>query len=792
MVDVKLERSKPSLAPSHYQDSSSAGAPGPLCIPFWSGPRRGGAPWIRWVCTLLFKCQPLSVCIFHQLGFPPPAGNMASDGAAAPLGSIDNPVKFQNQDFDALLQECLKDKKLFVDPTFPAEQKSIGMPKDPNPAKEIKWKRPKEISADALFVEDTIGTTDICQGQLGNCWLLAALSALTVHSKLFAKVVPPNQSLSDSYAGIFHFKFWQYGEWVEVVVDDRLPVRDGRLLFSYSRTRNEFWSALVEKAYAKLVGSYGSLKGGNISEGMEDFTGGIAYSLPVTSRTPPVLWRILTAALSRGSLLSCFIQASSYSEVGKVTADGLVKGHAYAITDTDKVARGSEEVLLLKLRNPWGFVEFCGSWSDKCKEWEDTEQSEKQRLELKLEEDGEFWISARDFSTMFNVVELCSMSPDSLEDGDASTGQSAWTISEHKGSWLPGSSAGGSRKYNKSFWKNPQFELVLREQDQEDDDEEEEEDDNDEDEVDKGDEVLKEKNKTETQKQKAKHCTVLVELLQKNRRQNDKINFLHIAFHVYKVPPEMQGACLDRSFFMKNRPVGRSGSYKAQRGVWRKLRLDPGHYVIVGSTYRPNQPAEFFIRIFSKTRNTLGVQDFTCSSDYLPVMAAPVLPEDQTKVEKTFDEKAGPDDRLNAQEIMKLINSVFDKSCHLPMETCRQIIFGEDTEGRSTLSREQAETVLADLRALQSIFVQFDEDSSGSISPFELSLALEAVGMKCDSKVVQLLSERFVSGEPHLSFRGFVSCVSRLRKLFALFESETSPEVKDRGINSWLLQFLVL
>lgn len=40
----------------------------------------------------------------------------------------------------------------------------------------------------------------------GNCWLLAALSCLTAHPSLFMKVVPPNQSLSDRYAGIFHFK----------------------------------------------------------------------------------------------------------------------------------------------------------------------------------------------------------------------------------------------------------------------------------------------------------------------------------------------------------------------------------------------------------------------------------------------------------------------------------------------------------------------------------------------------------------------------------------------------------
>ncbi|XP_029964317.1 calpain-12 [Salarias fasciatus] len=711
----------------------------------------------------------------------------------APLGSIQNPVRFLDQDFETLLEECLRSGELFSDPTFVAEQKSIGMPEDPDPEKAVEWKRPKEIHDNAVFVEGTTGTTDICQGQLGNCWLLAALSCLTMHPTLFVKVVPPKQSLASSYAGIFHFRFWQYGEWVEVVVDDRLPVREGRLLFSYSHTRHEFWSALVEKAYAKLMGSYGSLKGGNISEGMEDFTGGIAYSLDVSSRTPRVLWRCLTAALSRGSLLSCFIQAKNYREVGKVSGDGLIKGHAYAITDTDKVRKSgaSEEILLYKLRNPWGFIEYRGPWSDKGKEWDDVDQSEKQRIELKRKEDGEFWISAEDFSNLFHIVELCSLKPDSLEDGNTPSAQAAWTISEHEGSWIPGSSAGGSRRYRKTFWQNPQFELTLREQD-DPEQEEEEEDEEDEDGEEDEEMTAEEKKREEKQKQKGKKCTVLVELLQKNRRQRDKIHFLYIAFHVYKVESELQGVCLTQSFFLKNRPVGRSGKYKSQRGVWRKLHLDPGNYIIVASSYRPNQPGDFFVRIFSKTGNTLGNHDFICSSGFLPVMSAPPSQEDHMRVQKTFDMEADPDDRLNAKESMKLFNSVLVKDYHLPLDICRQLIFEEDTKGRCTLTRDQAGALLSSLRNLQIIFFQFDEDSSGTMSPFELSAALESVGMQCDNKVLQLLTARFASGELHMPFHSFVSCVTRLRKLFALYESETSREVKDRGINAWLLQFLAV
>nr|KAF6395078.1 calpain 8 [Rousettus aegyptiacus] len=298
----------------------------------------------------------------------PVAGVSKQQAAAEGLGSNQKAVKYLGQDFETLRQQCLDSGVLFKDPEFPACPSALGY-KDLGPCSPqtqgIVWKRPPELCASPQFIVGGAVRTDVCQGGLGDCWLLAAMASLTLNDGLLHRVVPRDQDFQKNYAGIFHFQFWQRGEWVEVVVDDRLPTRAGELLFVHSADGSEFWGALLEKAYAKLNGSYEALAGGSTVEGFEDFTGGISefYDL----RKPPAsLYQIVRKALRAGSLLACSIDVSSAAETEAVTSQKLVKGHAYSITRIEEVDLRGRVEQLIRLRNPWGEVEWTGAWSDKA------------------------------------------------------------------------------------------------------------------------------------------------------------------------------------------------------------------------------------------------------------------------------------------------------------------------------------------------------------------------------------------------------------------------------------------
>lgn len=151
-------------------------------------------------------------------------------------------------------------------------------------------------------------------------------------------------------------RFWNAGTWEEIIVDDRLPTRGGELVFLCA-PKSEFWAPLLEKAYAKFYGSYGAIEGGQISEAMVDFTGGIVerYNL---KRAPNNLFKIIKKSYEKGSLMGASIFRDTLQTDYK-RSKGLFDGHAYAVTKIMEVDVENEnpgksvQQIIIRIKNPW-------------------------------------------------------------------------------------------------------------------------------------------------------------------------------------------------------------------------------------------------------------------------------------------------------------------------------------------------------------------------------------------------------------------------------------------------------
>lgn len=110
---------------------------------------------------------------------------------------------YEDQNYSALKRACLRRKVLFEDPHFPATDDSLYYKGTPGPT--VRWKRPKDICDDPRLFVDGISSHDLHQGQVGNCWFVAACSSLASRESLWQKVRPgdrrvrgPRLSLPDS------------------------------------------------------------------------------------------------------------------------------------------------------------------------------------------------------------------------------------------------------------------------------------------------------------------------------------------------------------------------------------------------------------------------------------------------------------------------------------------------------------------------------------------------------------------------------------------------------------------
>ncbi|XP_048038824.1 calpain 2, (m/II) large subunit, like [Megalobrama amblycephala] len=662
---------------------------------------------------------------------------------AAGIGTNAQAVKFLNQDYEALKRECLECGRLFQDDMFEANTSALGFKElGPNSSKVrgVEWLRPKQLTSNPTFISGGATRTDICQGALGDCWLLAAIASLTLNQDVFARVVPPGQTFDGDYAGIFHFQFWQYGEWVDVVIDDRLPARKGELLFVHSAEGSEFWSALLEKAYAKLNGSYEALSGGTTTEGFEDFTGGIA-EVHELAKAGPNLFKTIQKALSWGSLLGCSIDITSSADSEAITSQKLVKGHAYSLTGAEEVEYRGELTKLVRIRNPWGQVEWTGPWSDGSTEWRQISDSDREKLNSKAE-DGEFWMSYSDFLRHYSRVEICNLTPDALTDESVNK----WALSKFDGNWRNGSTAGGCRNFPNSFWMNPQFLIKLEEEDDDPADNE-------------------------------VGCSFVVGLIQKNRRKMRKVGEdMHtIGFAIYEVPQEFVGkrnVHLDRNFFVRHASAARSETFINLREVCSRFCLPPGEYLIVPSTFEPNKDGDFCVRVFSEKQAEFQELDdpVKCNVPEIDVKESDI----DSRFKNLFGQLAGADCEISPFELQNILNKVISKRKDIrtdgfSLDTSRNMVNLLDKDGSGKLGLVEFKILWTKIEMYLDIYCKIDKDKSGTMSSMEMREAVEKAGFSLSNPLHQILVARYSDSNLTIDFDNFVGCIMRLECMFKTF-----------------------
>jgi len=682
------------------------------------------------------------------------------------MSTPETAAPYQNQKFVDIRRSLLTNKQLFEDKVFPAETPSLyyddSYEDQLQLESEIVWLRPGEIVSDPEFFVGGANRFDIKQGQVGDCWLLAAIAALVESKPSFKCVVPEGQDFKN-YCGMFRFRFWQYGLWVEVVVDDRLPCHitpsGPELILMQSEDKNEFWSALLEKAYAKIHGSYQSLEGGATIEAMEDFTGGVAEIFNLKD-VDDNLFEVMLKAHQKGSLMGCSLNTGKIEDAQD---NGLISGHAYTITGVYK----DPALKLVRCRNPWGSDEWTGAWSDESNEWKTVSKSVKKQL-FNDKDDGEFWMSWQYFKSNWSKVEICNLNAESSSDG--SEGITGWHYTQLEGRWLPNATAGGCIKNRETFWMNPQFHIHLEDSDEDDDD----------------------------------LCTTIIALMQKDRRKGRNLNLkmLAIGFMLYKIEPIhveilKKGQRLPQQFFYTNKPTNKV-VFSNPREQSIRLKLDPGDYVIIPSTYDSNEQGDFVLRIFSE-----GVQDGAMpiaesQVDESIALAQIEIEEDKQQEAKFFEffkRIALTDCEIDTWELKGCIDQVFAKDSSLTGfkgfsdETCKILIslFDEDFSGQ--LGFDEFKLLWRDLAIWKAIFKMYDEDSSGSFDGFELQEALTDSGYTLTAGTLGTVVRVFASRDGQLGIDNFIRCMASLKRLAVSMRKLSQKGIKvsfDECVASFL------
>lgn len=193
-----------------------------------------------------------------------------------------------------------------------------------------------------------------------------------------------------SAVGKYNMRLCLNGCWEVVTIDDHFPCypRGGPV---YGRSHdNELWVLLLEKVYAKILGSYAAMRSGWSYEAMIDLTGSPYISIRFDDEDVQKkiidgsLWGFIKTNDVMGHILTASVQGEYTGADGAVDMAGSGEGMTMIMDEctglsagcTYTILRARETVYgdrLIEIRNPWcrKGLEWTGDWGDKSPLWTD-------------------------------------------------------------------------------------------------------------------------------------------------------------------------------------------------------------------------------------------------------------------------------------------------------------------------------------------------------------------------------------------------------------------------------------
>lgn len=273
------------------------------------------------------------------------------------------------------------------------------------------WIKMHDLNSDFSVISNSVTPSDIHQGALGNCYLLAAFASLAnirngeLIKSFFVELPDYKNKVNLPKNNVYVTRWLINGKPRYVSVDDWVPGKDNEPSFSKTTGDHDVWGLILEKAWAKIHGNYMITQAGWHTNVWHSLTEAPIFNIyhDNTTTSDFIFNKVKSLLSSEFAVGAATVNIKSTHEVG---------GHAYSILGAYEIKlENGDSQRLFKMYNPWHAEVWSDNpWADTDAKW--TDYVKNQIPSYVNEDDGQFFVTPQAYLENFGVTNWAEVKKD--------------------------------------------------------------------------------------------------------------------------------------------------------------------------------------------------------------------------------------------------------------------------------------------------------------------------------------------------------------------------------------------